>query len=219
MWSVPREWDQATAYVVAGGPSVTWQNTELLRGRNVIAVNSSYLRVPFAAFLFFGDKRWWDEHSKPKKPGQPDKLTASGFKGRIVTTCKSTRPEPRRLYVAKVAHTRGLSNDPSAVAFGRTSTHGAINLAFLLGAKRIVLLGVDMCPALDGRSHHHPEHPWPVRPGCWDEQMETMKHLVKPLRERGVEVINTSSVSKVPWWPKRRLEDCLDEGPLPQLPS
>jgi hypothetical protein len=199
-WTVTPEWKGETAFVVAGGPSVREQNVAQLEGRNVIAVNSSYEIAPFAQFLVFGDKRWWIEHH-PR---------LAEFQGRIVTPCKSAVPRQRLLCLRR-ADGRGLADDPSAVICGRTTTHAAINFAVHLGVKRIVLLGADMCRASDGRAHHHAEHPWPVREGCWAEQMEHLKHLVKPLRLRGIEVINTSQVSLIPttWWPKAKLEDCL----------
>ena len=60
-WSVPREWPRQTAFIVCGGPSVLGQNLELLRGRNVIVINSSVYAVPWADYLYFGDWRWWNE--------------------------------------------------------------------------------------------------------------------------------------------------------------
>jgi hypothetical protein len=62
LWNVTPEWAGETVFIVAGGPSVAAQNLDVLAGRKVIAVNSSYERVPGADVLFFGDCRWWDEH-------------------------------------------------------------------------------------------------------------------------------------------------------------
>lgn len=199
MWTVPREWAGETAFVIAGGPSVRNQNVELLRGRKVIAINSSFRLVPWADFLFCGDSRWWREHRT---------AVLATFKGRIVSTGINI-DDACVLRLRRAEASLGLSADPSAVVIGRTSTQAAINLAVLLGAKRVVLLGVDMQPALDGRTHHHDPHPWPQRPGCWKEQMDHLAKMVAPLRKAGVEVINTSLASLVPWWPKRPLEDCL----------
>ena len=63
LWSVPRAWPGETAYIVAGGPSVAWQDLGLLRGRRVIAVNSSWEAVPWAAILLFADLRWWQANA------------------------------------------------------------------------------------------------------------------------------------------------------------
>jgi hypothetical protein len=106
----------------------------------------------------------------------------------------------------------GLSFDPTCVVSQRTSLQGAINLAVHLGAIRIVLLGADMRRARDGRSHHHSPHPRPNKPGnrTWDAQMMQLRLTVTPLRERGIEVFNTSPISRITWWPRAELTACLN---------
>jgi hypothetical protein len=77
---------------------------------------------------------------------------------------------------------------------------------------KIVLLGADMARDVkSGVSHGHTPHKWPTRPGnvTWDEQMRHLKWIVPHLRERGIEVVNCSMESRIPWWTKRTLEDFL----------
>lgn len=203
-WSVPKEWQGETAYIVAGGPSVKQQNLELLRGRRVIVVNSSYLAVPFADILFFGDARWYNEHRRQQ--------TINSFKGRVVT-CSAAVRGPNILGLTRVNPPPGFCEEPTKVASQRTNLQGAMNLAAHLGINRIVLLGADMGRAEDGTTHHHDAHPWKNAPGnaCWDMQMEHLALIVEPLKARGIEVINTSSVSRIPWWPKKTLEEVVNE--------
>lgn len=205
-WSVPQEWSGQTAYIVGGGPSVAQQNLELLRGRNVIVVNSSYLVCPWAQFLFFGDARWFLEHSR--------KSAFRNFAGRVVTCSQSVRGE-KLLGLKRVIPPPGFDPRPTHVASQRTNLQGAMNMAAHLGVKRIILLGADMARASDGSTHHHEPHPWPNAPGnvCWDDQMEQLKLIVAPLRERGIEVINTSLSSRADWWVKLPLEQAM-EGDL-----
>lgn len=198
-WTVPREWPDETAFIVAGGPSVSGIDLSLLKGRRVIVVNSSFTAVPFADFLFFADARWWLEYGARTK----------GFGGRIVTVAKALG-DKRLLRLHKVKPPPGLTSKPSHVAMQRTSLHGAMNLAFHLGVNRIVLLGADMRAAKDGRTHHHKPHKWRVKPTAWTKQMQDLRMIAAPLAEKGVEVINCSAVSRIDWWPKvDRLEDCL----------
>lgn len=216
-WTVPPEWQGQTAFIVAGGVSVENQNTELLRGRRVIAVNSSYERVPFADILFFGDSRWLYEHyTRPE-------LVAFG--GRIVTPNRSVQtPDNRILKVRRVVPTGpdspGLVLARDSVVSQRTSLQGAINLAaHLIGATsnpgamryRIVILGADMARAPDGRTHHHTPHKWQNKPGnrTWDIQMTQLVLAVPVLKSLGVEVINASPVSRISWWPKRNFDESL----------
>ena len=107
----------------------------------------------------------------------------------------------------------GLSLDRSCAVSERTSLQGAINFAVHLGVKRIVLLGADMRRADDGRSHHHLPHPRPNKPGnqTWDIQMAQLRLAVEPLRQLGIDVINTSPITRIDWWPRAELAACLTQ--------
>jgi hypothetical protein len=205
MWRIPRVWPGETAWIVAGGPSVADLDTERLRGRKVIAINSSYQRVPFAPFVFFGDQRWWMQHRR----------NLAHWPGQIVTVAGVAHE--RVLRVRRYDLAVGLSLEDDGVVMGRTSLHAAINLAVLFGASRLAILGADMQPDPTGRTHHHSPHPWPQRPGCWDDQMAGLARIVEPLAKRGVEVLNVSPVSRIPWWPKVTLYEALACWPLTEL--
>jgi hypothetical protein len=214
VWKIARAWQDQTAFIIGGGPSLKNENVESLRGRNVIAVNSAYEAVPFAPYLFFADSRWYEVHR--------DKLAS--FPGRIVTVSQRF-PEARHLLrlSRRVPNTNpkggplgpGLAPEPTAVAVNRTSLQGAMNMAYHLGVNRIVLCGADMGrDPVTGETHHHSPHPWKNKPGnlTWDIQMEQLGLIVAPLRERGIAVINTSMHSRIPdsWgWPKVPLSETL----------
>lgn len=203
-WSVPREWQGETAFLVGGGPSVLELDLELLRGRRVIAINSSYASVPFADFLAFGDLRWWQEH----------RLPLGHFQGRVVTwrnTPCQLKNADREILTLERQLPPGLAILPTRVVFRRTSYSSAINLAVHLGASTIVALGLDGKPARDGRTHHHAPHPerWAPRPDKWREQAAELKTLVEPLERLGVKLLNASPDSAVPFWPIVNLKDCL----------
>lgn len=201
VWSVPREWADQTAFIIAGGPSVAQQDVGALRGKRVIAINSSYEVAPWAEYLIFGDAPWFFRHREALK----------GFPGRIVTTSLSVRGSAERsvLRLKKKYPPPGLSKSPDEVVMQKTTLQAAINMAVHLGANRIVLLGADMGAAPDGRTHHHKPHPTAPKPGCWDEHIEQLRHTVVPLAELGIEVINTSINSRLPFWPKVPLNEVL----------
>lgn len=198
LWTATAEWPGETAFIVAGGPSVAEQNLDLLRDRKVIVINSSYERVPWADFLYFGDSRWWNEH----------KANLAEFKGRIVSTAPSATGDKRVLMMRK-NRPPGLSDNRQELTCRRTSLAAAINLAAHLGAKRIVLLGADGRLGNGGQSHHHVPHKWGLRDDCFDQQREDLQSLVKPLAKRGIEVLNASPGSALPFWPIVSLEDVL----------
>jgi hypothetical protein len=202
LWAVQREWEGQTAFIIAGGTSILEQDVGSLAGQRVIAVNSSYQVAPFADICFFADNRWWEAHRK-REP-------IVNWSGRLVT-CSRAAEGDHLLRLRRDAPPPGFAVDNRAVASQWTSTQGAMNLAAHLGVKRIVLLGADMYRREDGVSHHHEAHPWPNKPGneTWDIQMRYLQMIVEPLHERGIEVFNTSMKSRLPWWPKCKLEGAL----------
>ena len=196
-WTVPPLWEGETAFIVAGGPSAAGQNLSRLAGRKVIACNSAWTAVPFAQYLLFADNRWWTEYG----------AKISGFPGDIVACTTSLEGPFRRL--RKIA-TPSLAADRGEAFCRRTILTVGMTLASHLGVRRIVLLGADGKRAADGRSHHHPPHPWPVKVGCWDEQRVDLASLVGPLMGRGIEVLNASPGSA--WadlWPVVTLDEAL----------
>ena len=211
-WSVPRLWEAETAFILAGGPSLAGQGAERLEGRRVIAVNSSYIAHPFADYLFAADRRWLHKHTAAiEKP----------WRGRVVTVTKAIGEWDGLLYLRMVAPPVAgkpggvaISTDPRTVALRRTSLQGAMNLAVLLGARRLVLLGADGGGAdKEGRTHHHPKHEWPQKVGCWKEQRWDLSTTVQPLRDLGVEVLNASPGSHLDLWPIVTLDDVLAREP------
>lgn len=208
LWAVPAEWPGETVFIICGGPSVGYQPTNRLLGRKVIAVNSSYETVPFAQYVFFGDNRWFNEHR--------DRPEFKALKGRIVTCSNAAHDPTGRLlkterYTPGVTGPLGLCEERDHIASQRTSAQGAMNLAYHLGAARIVLLGLDMGRATDGRTHHHKPHIWANKPGnlTWDIQMKQLRLIVEPLRAKGIQVFNTNANSRCKFWPFAPLESFL----------
>lgn len=202
-WHIEPVWQGATVYIVAGGSSVGSQNLDLLRGRKVIAINSSYETVPFAQYLFFADVRWYNDHRKRR--------WFLRFAGQKVTCSDAVENNPKVLRLRRVKPPPGFVEERNAVACQKSSMQGGMNMAVHLGAKRLVLLGADGCRAPDGRTHHHAPHKWPNKPGnrTWDIQLPEVKLIAEPLKQRGIEVINTSPITRIDWWPKMTLEEAL----------
>lgn len=206
-WKVPKLWKDETAFIIAGGPSVRHEDLNTLKGRRVIAVNSSYAAVPFADYVFFSDSRWFNHHAEKLGPEWDARLVTVNqrFEGRRFLRMRRVFPnaDPRAGHLGP-----GLAPEQTSVVCNRTSLQGAMNLAYHLGASRQVLVGADMGRDPEtGVTHHHELHPWRNKKGnaTWDIQMEELALIVSPLRERGVAVVNTSMQSRIPdtWgWPK-----------------
>jgi hypothetical protein len=181
-WAVPQEWDGQTAFIVAGGPSVLDIDLEQLRGRNVIAINSSIYAVPWAQFLYFGDFRWWQVNGD----------AIADFSGRIVTVSKLVRI-PKILICRKV-DPPGLALEPDALVQRWTSLTAATNLAaHLVGpGGTIVWLGADGKFAADGRKHHHKDHPWESRPDAYKQHHAELATIIPSLQRLSIRAFNAS---------------------------
>lgn len=206
-WSVPAAWPGETAFILGGGLSLSSQGAERLAGRRVIAVNSSYIAHPFADYLFAADARWLRLHRKALE---------GPWRGRVVTVSNAVDWDGllhlRKIHPPVAGKPGGvaITTDPRGVAVRRSSLHGAINLAVLLGAKRLVLLGADGGHAAKGPRSHHAPHPWAQKAGCWDQQHADLATTVQPLIDLGVEVLNASPGSHWDLWPIVTLDQMLE---------
>jgi hypothetical protein len=197
---VPRLWDGETVVCIASGPSLTPEDVEAVRGRaRVIVVNTSYQIAPWADVLYAADAKWWKWHR-----GAPT------FAGRKYSITKESARWPGVVVLARGASS-GLSHDPSRLCLGANGGYQAINLAVLLGASRIVLLGYDMAIGLDGKEHWHADHPNPTR-SPYQTFRAAYPTLVEPLTAAGVEVINCSRRTALNCFPRAVITDLFPSG-------
>lgn len=118
------------------------------------------------------------------------------------------RPEITGATYLEMRSDRGLSFE-WPVVYGRvTSGYAALNLAVLLGAKRIALLGFDYN---EGGGHWFGEYDWNGW-GCgrWTTWAKEFDYTIEPLEDHGIEVANFNLDSRVTAYPK---------FPLTELPE
>jgi hypothetical protein len=151
--------------------------------------------APWSDLLYACDGAWWDRYE-----GVPD------FAGIRVTQDARARDRWGCLYVPSVDEP-GLSLDPSVIHQGGNSGYQALNLAVLLGARRILLLGFDM-----GGEHWHPRHPYGLNnpsEGNFARWLRAFETGLPDLERAGVEVINATPGSALNCFPKANLEVLL----------
>ena len=195
-WHVPDgAWAGETAFVLGGGPSIAASPVESLQGRRVIAVNDIGLtRACWADVLYFADRRWLEWNAAELY--------------RHVGDWKITRRPPHLntpgAYVRWIYHAPALklSREPDRLS-GHCGGSSAINLAFLLGASRIVLLGFDMRPGSWHQRHKMPE----VEHNYEKRFIPALERMARELEAEGVEVINCTPDSALTCFPAARLED------------
>lgn len=106
-------------------------------------------------------------------------------------------------------HADGLGRD--AIHYGGNSGYQAINLAYLLGAARIVLLGYDMGKT-GGKSHWHGDHPGDLNQQLpihlWLSKFPT---LADDLKREGVSVANATRETALDCFDRLSLEQALKQ--------
>jgi len=196
---VDRSWSGDTAVCVASGPSLTREDVEYCRGRaKVIAVKGAYRIADFADVIYACGSdtgQWWTRNA--------EKVAA------LPATRYTLDPKAAQwAHVLKQGSEIGLSLDPAVLHTGRNSGYQAINLAVLLGATRILLLGYDMQKGEKGETHFHGDHPWHA-PLPYDRFLMCFDTIVKPLQKLGVEVINCSRRTALTVFPRMTIHEAL----------
>lgn len=209
-WTAPELWPNSAFVVIGGGPSLTPGQIEACRNRTwrgskvrLIAVNNQYKLAPDADVLYFCDDKWWGWHGK--------KL--ADWKGLIVRLDGGHGDfKDPRIKVMRNYNTTGLSELRDGLHTGRNSGFQAMNLAVHLGAKLIVLLGLDMrAPLVNGmpKSHWDGDHPGGTAPNVYDQMLPNFPSLIEPLRKRGIEVVNATPGSALRCFPMKPIEEAL----------
>ena len=192
-------WLGETVFIIGGGPSLQDFNWTGLYGKKTIAINKSLLSFPQANVLYWTDSRVYSWM----------KADIDNFKGPKYTI----RDNPSYIGDIKIlrkGNKFGLEEAKDTLSHGNNSGYAAINLAYHLGAKRIILLGYDM--GNDGkRGHHHDGYPVPVTGDniYRDQFIPGFKILADLLKTKGIEVYNASPNSLLNTWPKITLEKAL----------
>ena len=114
--------------------------------------------------------------------------------------------DPKVLRI-KGEHKDGLSESPEVIHYGSNSGFQALNLAYLLGANKIILLGYDMKIAKSGKAHWFGDHPDKVRsnyPSWWSRFSVVADQL-----KGKVQIINCNPDSALQCFEKMPLSDAL----------
>jgi hypothetical protein len=169
--------------VLATGESASPALYARVRHLSCIAVNNAYLDAPWARALVANDAAWWRVH-----------------------------PEARAFPGEKWCGNRnvaGLKWMPSSPGVGTHSNSGlrALDLAIRhYGAKRVLLLGVDLAGA-----HYHADHPPPLKnPDAVRFALFRGQFADYARQARDIEVLNCSPISTLECFPKCTLEDALE---------
>lgn len=199
-------WEGRTVHVLGGGPSlkkVNWDEIDV-KGKRFIGVNNSYGDPVYDSknkllhyeprrwvqVLWFGDSRWHDWH-------RDWAMSFPGIRVHCVDRLEGKKGYHRLLRGRKMY---GIDETPGRVAWNRNSGASAINLAWHLGAKRVVLYGFDMHDGEKGEGHWHNDHQV-KQPNPYYRFLKCFPFIAKDAEVLGMEIVNATPGSAIDVFP------------------
>lgn len=209
------QWPGETVFILGGGPSLRDFDADRLRGQRVIGVNEAGLTMaPWCDVLFWADRRWADWNVDKE-----DRIALHTGDYRMTCNAAFIERIPRvRLinwrYRDPQGRLTGFVTDPGTVS-GFDAGGRCINLAWHMGATRVILLGFDChdFPIKQWRrgNWHTAHHLPPLADQRADKFIPAHNAMAEKIRELdlGLEVINATPGSALTCWPLGNLEDYL----------
>ncbi len=171
--------------ICASGPSMIYTDVAHLRrfrSWRVMVINNTWELIPWAHVLYACDFQWWARYG----------TAAEAFAGQKWTLSSAAQ---LRYGINRIERGQGagLCTEPGHINTGGNGGYQAINLAWHMGAKRIVLLGYDMHRKNGG--HWHGEHEGMLSApeshiNAWRRNFEP---LANDMAKAGVSVINATT--------------------------
>lgn len=209
-------WKGQRCFLIGGGPSLRGFDFERLRGERVIAINAAFKFCMFADILFFMDranfymamlkgrmndggiKKAWDEFS--------------GYKVFLDLLQNRQIPGCHQLYANSSIESGLTFTMKKGLIHGNNSGHGALNLAFCLGANPIYLLGYDFyfVGPKKQRGHFHNVYKHELSENGFLAFIKHFQKSSKILRRAGVRVFNCNSKSRLRYFEFADIDEVLN---------
>ena len=204
-------WTGRRCFIVAGGRSLRGFDFDRLRGERTIAINKALREVPFADVLFGMDFQFleWIQRGDLGEDYRRAFLRFTGEKIWLNLTGTSY-PYPRDVRVLLGAGEIGWTKTLEAGLYhGNNSGYAAINLALLLGADPIYLLGYDM----KGPGHYHDGYPTSIQAGALEQFRTSIEAGARELPADAPRIINLNPKSALRCFPFGSIAKVLPKIP------
>lgn len=203
-------WAGHRCFIIGGGPSLRGFNFAQLKGEKIIVINRAFEVCPFADIMFSMDNRFYNWLIRGQLPGSLEKFMA--FKGLKVWLEVSNNNYHHGIYYVVGLPTDGFPHSLKAgIYHGNHSGYGALQLALVLGADPIYLLGYDM-KHQGKQTHFHSGYP--SRQG--EHTLQSFKlgldRMAPLIRKAGRKVINLNPYSALKCFEFGILEKVLNHG-------
>ena len=203
VWIPPKIWEGETVFILGGGPSLLQSPLHLIHNERVLGVNDAFTLGNWVDACYFGDCQWWEWNRNEFR---------EEYGGLRMTSCQ-------RLYNLTFIKTwkrgkpRGIETEPGHIAWNYNSGLSAINVAYHLGAVKIVLLGFDMkVNDKTQAANWHTRYKRPPTPKIYkDKWLPCIPFIMKDARTLGVDIVNATIDTNISGdlIRKVKLEECI----------
>lgn len=239
-WQIPRIWEGGECWILGGGPSLPREfgvpesliemvmkkkeppavyspYLSPIHRQHIIGVNVAFQLGTWIDFIFFGDGRGFLLPFRRQLASHPA----------IKVCCDPTVNDSWIKIVNRdLDKPHGISTEQCRVSWNHNSGAAAINFAYYLGCKRVILVGFDM--KLNDKYNQHWHDLYGRQNRIWNRKDNKMKNVVgsfdsylrkfpiiaEDARHLGLEIINASPDSKIKEFPKVSVKQLLQERGL-----
>ena len=135
---IPHKYRNKKFILCATGPSLTPEVIETIRRYKddhvIFGINDSYRIIDFLDEHYACDEKWWHAWGKDFREKYPS-LSAWAY---------GDNAEEYGVKVVKGFHNSGLSLRQDKLHYGANSGYQALNIAFLMGGRKFILVGYNM---------------------------------------------------------------------------
>jgi hypothetical protein len=191
-------WNGEDVFIIGGGPSLKNFDWNLLEGLNTIGCNDAYLLgSDVCKVCLFSDLKWFMNHRQDLEK----------YDGLVYGPSSDTHSLPNKpmwLNVIK-RYAKGIQGD--GIGWNGNTGVAAINLAILLGATRVFLLGFDMKRTRED-SNWHLNNIDKNPPEVYQKFIEWFKYFYEDWKSKysHIEIINVTDSSELPYVQKIPVE-------------
>lgn len=205
-------WKNQAAYIIAGGPSVNQydrkQFDSFLKDKNVIGINRAFQFFDNITINIAADIKFYNWIMVKKGAGLHLAFEKQRNKGMIFVWVDMINSAMDDVYYIRNIGREGLGNSLEEGIYAYSNTgYAALNLAYVLGANPIYMLGYDCC--FEGEKHHY--HNYPTGSN-YDKTLlgfrKGLEQLAGVFKEKEIDLINLGKLADVDGCESKKIWEC-----------
>jgi hypothetical protein len=194
-WKPAREWENQTAFIVGGGPSLRQFDFNRLTGQKVIGCNEAFRLGPqIVSIVIYGDESFFARR----------RFDLEKFGGPVVTSAVRAERYVKVPWLRVMRRKSHVLGEGDTLGWNYSTGAAAVSLAVLMGSSKIYLLGFDLGATPDKKTTHwHSHHPKQTEEEAFQRFIRGFQTLHQQVAKLPVEILNvTNGDSRLPSFPR-----------------